>query len=90
MIEQGTLPGAKLLPVGLALLAVLIGVECVRAGVTHYDRYETTGSIGAGTATGSDLVAAELDPVFMEKLAQRSRAPYARAHPLTAPPLDRE
>jgi hypothetical protein len=82
MIEQGTFPGVKLLPAGLALLAVLIGAECVRAGVDHYDPYETTGSI-AGAATSGDLVAAELDPVFMQKLAQRWRAPYERSHAVT-------
>ena len=83
MIEQGRLRGTDFFPAALALLAVLIGVECVRAGVAHYDQYETTGSI-AGAATPSELVAAELDPVFMKKLAQRSRAPYEHAHPLTA------
>jgi hypothetical protein len=83
MIEQGTLPGVKLLPAGLALLAVLIGAECVRAGVGHYDQYETTGSISRATTAG-ELVAAELDPVFMQKLAQRWRAPYERAHVVPA------
>ena len=89
MIEQGTLPGIKLLPAGLALLAVLIGAECVRAGVDHYDPYETTGSI-AGAATSGDLVAAELDPVFMQKLAQRWRAAYERSHAVAGQLQDRD
>lgn len=89
MIEQGTLPVVKLFPAGLALLAVLVGAECVRAGVAHYDQYETTGSI-AGKAAPTDLVAAELDPVFTQKLAQRWRAPYERAHAVTAQLPDRD
>jgi hypothetical protein len=87
MIEQGTLPAVKLLPAGLALLAILVGAECVRAGAAHYDQYETTGSIAA-PATPGDLVAAELDPVFMQKLAQRWRAPYERSHAVTAQDRD--
>jgi hypothetical protein len=89
MIEQGTLPGVKLLPAGLTLLAVLIGAECVRAGAAHYDQYETMGSI-AGSATSTDLVAAELDPVFTQKLAQRWRAPYEHSHAVTAQLRDRD
>lgn len=89
MIEQGTLPGLKLFPAGLALLAVLVGAECVRAGATHYDQYETTGSI-AGPTTPTDLVAAELDPVFTQKLAQRWRAPYERTHAATTQLRDRD
>jgi hypothetical protein len=89
MIEQGTLPGAKLLPAGFALLAVLVGVECVRAGSAHHEQYETTGSI-AGSATPADLVAAELDPIFTQKLAQRWRASYERSHTATAQLRDRD
>jgi hypothetical protein len=87
MIEQGTLPGVKLLPAGLALLAVLVGAECVRAGAAHYDQYETTGSI-AEPAAPSDLVAAELDPVFTQKLAQRWRAAYERSRAAIAQDRD--
>lgn len=89
MIEQGTLPGLRLFPAGLALLALVIGAECVRAGAAHYDPYETTGSI-AVSAAPADLVAAEMDPVFMQKLAQRWRAPYARSHAATGPLQDRD
>jgi hypothetical protein len=77
--------GVKLIPAGLALIAVLIGAECVRAGVGHYD--DATGSI-AVTAQTTQLVAAELDPVFVQKLALRSRAPYQRAHPWALRPRD--
>ena len=84
MTTKVVMTGARLIPAGLALIAVLIGAECVRAGVGYYD--DTTGSIPE--AAVSDLVAAELDPVFVRKLALRSRAPYERAHPLSAQPRD--
>lgn len=64
----------------LVLAAFLIGAEYVGAAV---DPPDVTGSI-TETAPVS-LVAAELDPVFMQKLAQRSRRAYERSHPLTAP-----
>jgi hypothetical protein len=83
MAEPVVMKGTILIPVVLALVAVLIGAECVRAGVGYYD--DTTGSLSEA-ANSTDLVAAELDPAFVRKLALRSRAPYARAHPLTVPP----
>lgn len=64
---------------GLVAVAVLIAAECVRAGAGHYD--DVTGSITAPT----ELVAAELDPVFVQKLAYRMRAPYVRAHGFVLP-----
>jgi hypothetical protein len=64
---------------GLVGLGALIGAECVRAGVGHYD--DVTGSI----AGPIDLVAAELDPTFVRKLAYHMRAPYARAHGFALP-----
>ena len=64
---------------GLVAVAVLIAAECVRAGVGHFD--DVTGSVAAPT----DLVAAELDPVFVQKLAYRMRAPYVRAHGFAIP-----
>jgi hypothetical protein len=85
MMEQVMSRGAKFGPAVLALLAVLIGAECVRAGVSNY---EATGSIVAATAP-TDLVAAELDPVFMQKLAQRCRASFERAHAMSVQQRDR-
>lgn len=64
---------------GLVAVTVLIAAEYVRAGVGSYD--DVTGSITAPT----DLVAAELDPIFVQKLAYRMRAPYVRAHGFAVP-----
>jgi hypothetical protein len=66
----------------LALIVVLIGAEYVRAAASHRD------TIGGGVESGvpAALVAAELDPVFMQKLTDRSRARYQRSHPLNAQP----
>jgi hypothetical protein len=69
---------------GLALVAVLIGAECVRAAVSHH---ETIGLVAessvpaapAAPVAPANLVAAELDPVFMQKLADRWRGPYERS-----------
>jgi hypothetical protein len=74
MTAKIAIRSTKFWPAGLAALAVLIAAECVRASVGHSD--DITGSIAAPT----ELVAAELDPVFVQKLAYRMRAPYARAH----------
>lgn len=67
--------GAKLLSVGLALAAVLIGAEYVRAAGSHHEVDSAVEEISP-----TDLVAAELDPAFVQKLAERSRGPYERSH----------
>jgi hypothetical protein len=82
MIKRAAKKTAKLIPAGMALVVVLIGAEYVRAAASHRD---TTGTMAASIAP-ADLVAAELDPVFMQKLTDRSRRPYQRSHPLNAQP----
>ena len=62
---------SKLIIVALALVVMLIGAEYVRAGGEHRDGFE----VGA-----NDSIAAELDPVFAQKLVDRMRGPYARSH----------
>ncbi len=82
MREWAAMNGTKLVRVGLALIVVLVGAEYVRAASSHRD------AIGpaAESAVPAQLAAAELDPVFMQKLADRSRARYQRSHPLSAQP----
>ena len=72
-MQAGETMSPKLAVFALVLLAVVVAAECVRAGG---DRAEAT----FDAVTASDFVAAELDPVFMQKLADRMRAPYVRAH----------
>jgi len=74
MVGQVDTMRSKLIIVVLALVAVLIGAEYVRAGGDHRDGFEIA---------PSDVVAAELDPVFTQKLAERMRGPYARTHAFT-------
>jgi len=71
---------AKLVAVGLALVAVLIGAEYVRAEVYQPG---TDGTI-AEFASPAGLGAAELDPIFAQKLVERVRGPYERSHRLMA------
>ena len=75
MTERVITMRAKFMAAGLAVMAVLIGAECVRAGVVHYD---VTGSI-AQSASATALIAAELDPAFAQKLVDRVRGPYERS-----------
>jgi hypothetical protein len=82
MTKVVAMRSTRFLLAGMAALTVLIAAECVRAGVGHYDD-DTTGNV----TTATDLVAAELDPIFMQKLAYRMRAAYMRAHGLAAPSL---
>ena len=83
-MQRAVIVRAKFVPVALALVAVLIGAECVRAAVSHH---ETIGS-AVESAGPADLVAAELDPVFAQKLAARSRRSYECSHQLTASTRD--
>lgn len=62
----------------LALVAVLIGAQCVRAAVAG-------GAVLEDSSSPMSLVAAELDPSFVQKLADRMRAPYLRSLFLSAP-----
>jgi hypothetical protein len=76
-MERTVKRGARTIFGGVALLclvlvAVLIGAECVRAAVTS-DRAE------AQSSSPASLVAAELDPTFVQKLVDRMRAPYLRS-----------
>lgn len=64
----------------LAGLAVLIGGEYVRAA-SHGFGSDVTGTIDVAPALGP----AELDPVFQQKLLERVRGRYERAHSLGAP-----
>jgi hypothetical protein len=80
MTERATIMRAKLVAVGLALVAVLIGAEYVRAAVDQPETHESV----AESASPAGLVAAELDPIFAYKLVERVRGPYERSHRLTA------
>jgi hypothetical protein len=71
---------AKLGAVGLAVVAVLIGAEYVRAAVDQPETYVNV----IDFASPAGLVAAELDPVFAYKLVERVRGPYERSHRLIA------
>jgi hypothetical protein len=62
-------------PLVLALLAALIGAEYQRATI-HSDA--TLGSFAASSSS-IGTVPAELDPAFMQKLADRMRGPYERS-----------
>ena len=81
MMKRIAVIAAKLVPAGLALLVMLVGAEYVRAA-SHRD---TIGAAAESAAPG-DFVAAELDPVFMQKLTDRWRRPYQRSHLLRAQP----
>jgi hypothetical protein len=63
----------------LAGFAMVIGAECVGAAA-HHDMFDSdvTGAVNQPAAFGP----AELDPVFQQKLLQRSRGRYERVHPL--------
>jgi len=71
---------AKLAAVGLAFVAVLVGAEYVRAAVDQTETYINVVEF----ASPAGLVAAELDPVFAQKLVERVRGPYERSHRLIA------
>ncbi len=66
---------SKLVLFALVLLAAVAGAECVRAG-------NWVGEDSQAAARAS-LTAAELDPVFTQKLADRVRGPYLRSHQAT-------
>jgi hypothetical protein len=61
----------------LAGLTVLVGGEYVRAA-SHAFGADVTGTIAAAPAVGP----AELDPAFQQKLLERVRGRYERAHTL--------
>jgi hypothetical protein len=61
-------------PLVLALLAALIGAEYQRATV-----HPATTLDSFAASSSADAVPAELDPAFMQKLADRMRAPYERS-----------
>ena len=71
MTQQTTTTRMKILSIGLAIAAVLVGVECVRAAVSHHDSARAVVSVPA-----NDRLAAELDPVFVQKLSERWSRPY--------------
>ena len=80
MTERATIMRAKLVAVGLAFVAVLIGAEYVRTAVDQPQTHENI----AEAASPAGLVAAELDPVFAYKLVERVRGPYEHSHRLIA------
>jgi hypothetical protein len=73
--KPGLSAPSRLLLVALALTVALIWTECVRAGI---GRDDATGSVALLSAD-TELLAAELDPVFTQKLADRWSAPFMRA-----------
>lgn len=62
-------------PLVLALLAALIGAGYQRATIHH----DTTDQSFAASSSSDGTVAAELDPAFTQKLADRMRGPYERS-----------
>jgi hypothetical protein len=66
----------------LAGFVMVIGAECVGAA-SHHDTFDSdlTGTVDQPAIFGP----AELDPVFQQKLLQRIRGRYERAHPLDLP-----
>jgi hypothetical protein len=64
----------KVITVSVALV-VFFGAEYVSAAIVH----ETT-TAPKTEPISMNLTAAELDPVFTQKLAARLRAPYERSH----------
>lgn len=64
----------------IVALVALIGAQCVGAAVKHH---ATNADLSAPSAAA--LPAAELDPVFQQKLVQRARGPFERAHPSNPP-----
>jgi hypothetical protein len=80
MTERTIIVRAKLVAVGLALVAVLVGAEYVRAEVYQPATDRTT----IESASPAGLGAAELDPIFAQKLVERVRGPYERSHRLIA------
>jgi hypothetical protein len=69
---------SKVAVVTLALVAILIGAECVAAAVKHQHDDEVVAP--------ASLVAAELDPAFMHKLTERMRGFYERSRQASAQP----
>jgi len=61
------------LSVWTVTLLILIGAGSVRAAVNHH-------LVGKPSEAIITLPAAELDPAFQQKLADRMRGPYERAH----------
>ena len=63
----------------LAGFAIVVGAECVGAA-SHHEMFDAdvTGTVNQAAVFGP----AELDPAFQQKLLQRSRGRYERAHPL--------
>ena len=63
----------------LAGFAIVVGAECV-AAASHHEMFDAdvTGTVNQAAVFGP----AELDPAFQQKLLQRSRGRYERAHPL--------
>jgi len=60
----------KLFSIGLTIAAVMIGAEYVRAAVGHHDQ----------ARAAAPMSAAELDPVFVQKLAEQWLRPYRGRH----------
>jgi hypothetical protein len=60
----------------LAGLTVMVGVDCVRAA-SHHDTIGFEDEISS-----AELLPAELDPAFQQKLLERTRGRYDRVHPL--------
>jgi hypothetical protein len=72
MKQQVMTMRSKPMAAGLAIMVVLIGGECVRAAGDHH-------TLDVEAMLPTELVAAELDPVFVQKLVDRMRAPFLRA-----------
>ena len=67
---------SKVLAITIAAFATAVGAECVRAAVNHHGTINTV----VESHSYADLPAAEMDPVFGQKLAQRMRGSHERAH----------
>jgi hypothetical protein len=62
-------------PLVLALLAALIGAEYQHATIHPGATFDSF----AASSSSAGTVPAELDPAFMQKLADRMRGPYERS-----------
>jgi len=68
----------KLIIATMALLA-MFAAKCLSAAIHNYETIETSLSVPSYA-----FIPAELDLVFQKRLAQRTRAPYERSHPVSS------
>lgn len=75
-MERAMMGRTKFISAGVALLALLNVVNGSQAAVNQSERAGSAVEPISSTALG----AAELDPVFGQKLTDRVRGPYQRSH----------